>query len=215
MCSQLLTARNRISLISVATLLTGIAMATSCSPTPVRSNTEGTQEVASKPKETPVPLVPTTENKGSRCEARNYILSGNESVQDTIECYKLQKQLAEAVAHNNLLGIKEALKYGAHPDGIIDDGYSALHSAAAGGHVEAVRLLLDNGADVNWGDFVSGTPLIVAAGGGYAEVVKVLLARNANVCIVADGGTALDIAKKQSHREIVDLVVSAGGEKCK
>src|SRR5204862_3258127 len=61
-------------------------------------------------------------------------------------------------------------------------GASALHFAAASGSTEAVRSLLDNGADLNarepqWGQ----TPLMFAAASGRTDVIGVLLARGADV----------------------------------
>lgn len=195
-------------------LLIGILLVMSCGKG-VRSGNQSAQRAGNEPRQTPIPLTSTKKNKGKRCEALNYYLSDVKGDEYRMECYKLQKQLSEAAAKNDLPGVKEALKYGAHPDGITDDNYTALHAAAGNGQIEVVRLLLDNGANVNWGDFISGTPLIMAADGGHEDIVTILLAKGANVCIKADGGTALDGARRQGHKKIVDLLVSAGGEKCK
>ena len=57
--------------------------------------------------------------------------------------------------------------------------FRSLTAAAAGGHVEIARLLLDAGADPNQG---AGdvTPLLMAAKWRHADVVRLLLARGAD-----------------------------------
>tara|TARA_B110000503_G_scaffold128849_1_gene200446 strand:- start:1443 stop:1817 length:375 start_codon:yes stop_codon:yes gene_type:complete len=75
-------------------------------------------------------------------------------------------------------------------------GHTPLMRAAFFGHYEAVKLLLDRGADINKAHRRSGhTPLIVAAGGGEAKVVKLLLERGADKSLTdIRGETALDKA---------------------
>lgn len=164
--------------------------------------------------ETPVPLQPTKENQGRRCEARAYTNGGGDR-NDNPTCYRLQVRLAEAARGNNLAEIREALRYGANPEATFNDNHSALHTAAVYGNAEAAQLLLDNGANVNDGNFISGTPLMAAANSGHINVVKVLLARGADVCIAADGGRAIDGARRSGHKEIVELLQAAEAEKCK
>ena len=65
---------------------------------------------------------------------------------------------------------------------------SPLGIASDGGHWEAVRTLLANGADANKADDEGQTPLIAAAGGGHVETLKVLL----------DGGGDLKKATKDN-----------------
>jgi ankyrin repeat protein len=55
-------------------------------------------------------------------------------------------------------------------------GWTGLHSAAQGGHVDTVRLLLDHGADPNAREQGDNTyPLHWAAAHGYPETVRALL----------------------------------------
>jgi ankyrin repeat protein len=53
-------------------------------------------------------------------------------------------------------------------------GSSSLHWAAQGGEVQAVRLLLDNGADVNARNMFDETPSQLASGPKRQEIVKLL-----------------------------------------
>jgi ankyrin repeat protein len=61
-------------------------------------------------------------------------------------------------------------------------GSTALHAAAARGHGEVVRLLLEQGADPNARDTGDNAgPLHFAAGGGHVDVVRMLLEAGADV----------------------------------
>src|SRR3989442_10250341 len=78
---------------------------------------EKPQQNRGTPSETPVALQPTKENKGRRCDAINYTLSGDKSDDAIRECYKLQQRLEKAAEVGNLSEIREALRLGANPDG--------------------------------------------------------------------------------------------------
>ena len=58
---------------------------------------------------------------------------------------------------------------------MVDDGITALHRAAWGGHTAVVSALLGAGADPNAGDNFEGwTALYSAAWGGHSAVVSAL-----------------------------------------
>ena len=84
------------------------------------------------------------------------------------------------------------------------------------GHVETVKALLAEGADVNAtverGLTKGMTPLMVAAMEN-AEIVKILLENGADVNARADGvGTALYFARAGNRQEIVRLLKEAGAK---
>ncbi len=62
-----------------------------------------------------------------------------------------------------------------------NDGFTPLHAAAAYGRAPIVRLLLDQGADINARDKDGQTALMKAVGNSHANVVTVLLQRGANI----------------------------------
>lgn len=172
---------------------------------------ETPQEVGRRPKETPVPLEATKENKGKRCEARTYNVPS-----ENRECYRLQERLIKAALDGNLAEIREALRDGAHPDATYYNSFPALHSAAMFGREDAVQLLLDNGADVNLVVSLGNTPLKMAVNEGHTDIVRILIERGADVCDRRQSNNpALQIAEEQGHKEITELLKAAGAEKCK
>lgn len=79
-----------------------------------------------------------------------------------------------------------------------------LHLASIRGHVEVVRLLTNEGADVDAEDVDKNTPLHYASMYGHTEVVQKLLKRGA--CVLAKNllnKTSLDIA---SNVKIVEEI---------
>ena len=91
------------------------------------------------------------------------------------------------------------------------DDATALIMAAQDGHVEAVRLLLAAGANVNLQAQNGVTALIMAAQNGHADVIRLLLANGANVNMQRpNGGTALMSAAYNGHADVIRLLLAAG-----
>ncbi len=98
-------------------------------------------------------------------------------------------------------------------DGILDGRREALLEAAADGEADAVRFLLDRGADPDGFVPGDGTPLLVAAAEGHEEVVQVLLAAGADPNAQAPGdGSALIAAAHEGQVEVARLLLAAGAE---
>ena len=78
-----------------------------------------------------------------------------------------------------------------------------LHAAAAGGRIEASKLLLRHGADPNARQHGRHTPLMKAAFANNRELAELLIARNANVEFRNEKGeTAADIAAGLGNMEL-------------
>ncbi|MGY5877206.1 MAG: ankyrin repeat domain-containing protein [Candidatus Thorarchaeota archaeon] len=84
--------------------------------------------------------------------------------------------LTRSAESGDLDGVKQALKDGANIDAqekTFSD--TALHLAASKGHIEIVRFLLEQGANLLIENGVDMTPVHLAARDGHPEIIKVLL----------------------------------------
>jgi len=93
------------------------------------------------------------------------------------------------------------------------NGSTPLHYAVEGQHVEAVKLLLDKGADVNQPRRDGWTALHYAANNGNTEIVQLLLDRNAEIDAMMKevNATPLHFATYKGHMEIIKLLL----QKCR
>jgi ankyrin repeat protein len=94
------------------------------------------------------------------------------------------------------------------------DGKSTLLLAAMRGDVEAVRELLDGGADANFRQEDGWTGLILAAVNGHFTVVRALLEKGVDVDSQENlmGQTALIWAAKGGQKAIVKTLLEAGAK---
>ena len=88
-----------------------------------------------------------------------------------------ESPLMMAALKGDLTGLGLLLERGAR---IGQPGWSAIHYAATGPEPQAVRLLLDRGAEVNAASPNGSTPLMMAAQYGPEASVKLLLERGAD-----------------------------------
>jgi ankyrin repeat protein len=90
----------------------------------------------------------------------------------------------------------------------------AFFSACVGGQTETMKLLLQNGADVNCiGDELGETPLMAAAQMGHEEALKMLLEQGAYPNIKQkEGKTALSIALEYQQPAIAALLQQNGAK---
>lgn len=97
-----------------------------------------------------------------------------------------------------------------------EDGRTALHVAAAGGHASAVEALLRGSSNppshVNVCDEEGWTPLMSASSSGRLTVVHSLLQHGADAAAVNSGGrTALHYAASKGHVGILRQIVGGVG----
>jgi len=79
-----------------------------------------------------------------------------------------------------------------------------IHDAAQEGSLERVKVLLDNGADVNARDLGNATPLHLAADLGYESVAKILLRNEADVSIKnKNNKTPAALARYLGHQGVL------------
>ncbi|HEY6400212.1 MAG TPA: ankyrin repeat domain-containing protein, partial [Blastocatellia bacterium] len=125
----------------------------------------------------------------------------------------LERALIRAATNGDLAGIEELLRAGANVNCTVDIGEfgSPLSAAAYKGRLDAVRLLLDRGADPN---VVSDAgPLINAAEAGHVEIVSLLLDRGAIIDRIVPGNqNALIRASGKGRLEVVKLLVARGAD---
>jgi ankyrin repeat protein len=96
-------------------------------------------------------------------------------------------------------------------------GSSALHVACYYGHTDIAQLLINAKAQLNYTNNCGWSPLCAAAYAGSVAIVTLLLKNGASIyqavtadskgdTIIKKGDTALQIAEKQDHVEVVKLL---------
>ncbi len=86
-----------------------------------------------------------------------------------------------------------------------------LIEAAANGHLDVVKLLIENGADVNLKGEAWYGPLHAAAAKGHIEVVKILLENGADVNIFHQNKPLHDAAMN-GHIEVAEILLAHGAD---
>eukprot|EP00762_Andalucia_godoyi_P008477 ANDGO_05800.mRNA.1 26S proteasome non-ATPase regulatory subunit 10 len=90
------------------------------------------------------------------------------------------------------------------------DGRTAVHWAAASGHLSGVETLLQRGAQAESTDEGGWTPLISAASAGHADVVQELLRHGADAnSITEDKRSALMYAVSKGHMRVIEMLLGA------
>lgn len=118
--------------------------------------------------------------------------------------------LGAALADHDLEAVKEALKE-ANPNGSVLNDVPALHTAIGYGFVDAVPLLLEHGADIDFVEPRLGSALMFAITRQDWATAKLLLEANIPVELVNEGGAhALHAAAFAGHVETVRELLKRG-----
>ena len=136
------------------------------------------------------------------------------AIVNSMPTYKVRRQrhFAQAALDGNLYRMRLLHLAGANVNP--QDGCCApLFVAAATGKAEAVRYLLDQGADVNARNEFGHTALTEATFNGNIAVIRELLLRGAEINNVAVDGTALDLAIRRNNAAVADLLKHYGGKR--
>lgn len=105
----------------------------------------------------------------------------------------------------NLAAVKALVDRGAQ---VNKPGWTPLHYAAANGHLDVMRYLLEESAYIDAESPNRTTPLMMAAWLGHIYAVKLLLEEGADASLRNDKGMdVIDFARAGEHPDIVDGLV--------
>ncbi len=93
---------------------------------------------------------------------------------------KLNKDLIDAIKNNNYSKVEKLLVHGADVNSTIDS-YTPLILASEWGHIDVVKLLLENGADVNLKTLGNESAVVAAYEKDHIEIMKFLVEHGAQV----------------------------------
>ena len=85
-------------------------------------------------------------------------------------------------------------------------GRSPLFVASRNGHAQVVETLIKNNATIDQIDLFGDSPLTISSYSGHFDVVKMLAMNEADINHIAYGETALQSAKYQNHKDIVEFL---------
>lgn len=122
------------------------------------------------------------------------------------------KALIEAVDTKNLAKARELLETSADPTATDENGFTALGYAVKNHDLDAVRLLLSAGVDIDEPQGRSEVPpLLMAAAAGAIEIFEELLVLGAELKATTEAGTsALGLAVVYGRRELVAKIEATG-----
>ena len=85
-----------------------------------------------------------------------------------------------------------------------------MMAAVRNDNIENLKLLLDNGIDINIRDLFGGTALNLASSGGHTDIVRLLLDRGADINYRISNADALMYASTWGNTDIVRLLLDRG-----
>lgn len=128
---------------------------------------------------------------------------------------KLNKDLLEACLKQQIKNVRLLLNAGADPDMEDEDGATLLGIMASLGFLDVIKVLLENGADINTRSDVTGyTPLYVAVMRNNQRVVDYLVQKGADVSIRNKAGMNPFIAACWSEDvALVNILINYAADK--
>ena len=128
--------------------------------------------------------------------------------------------LVKAAKQGKVGEVEALIDIGAKVNQLVPNYDTALSQAVENGHLEVVRTLLDEGADPNVHERCRA-PLLKAAEAGELAIAQQLLNAGANPHASNafdedgewEGYTALDLAQRKGHRDLVKLLRQNGGRR--
>ncbi len=125
--------------------------------------------------------------------------------------YVFVNNLAEAALRNDMQRIAELRELRTFDAQDLENRETALHKVAQKGRLDAIRVLLAEGASVHIKDTYGVTPLHDAAFKGHKDAVELLWANGANIDnTTTAGSTPLMDAAGCGHLEVVVFLLSKG-----
>ncbi|KXJ26455.1 Cyclin-dependent kinase 4 inhibitor D [Exaiptasia diaphana] len=124
--------------------------------------------------------------------------------------------VVHVVSHNNMLymALHLALIFSKSPQDLDESGTTALHKAAANGHLEVLKLLVEQGSDVNKTDITGCSPLHAASRNGHMSCVKFLVEHGADFKLKSiKGNTPMVVAKANSQQKVAEYLSTCDREK--
>ena len=132
-----------------------------------------------------------------------------------VECREANKQkmtpLMMAASHGRSESVAILIRKFDNTKKKSRDGYGAIHYAVMESHIDTVRALVENGADVNLGGKDRMTPLALASSLGLYDMVKLILEKGGK-SIKKDKykRTPLILALKNCHARVASLLLAHG-----
>lgn len=123
-------------------------------------------------------------------------------------------QVNDLIKDNQLQELITVLKNNPDAANVPDSrGFTPLVMAAYVNNLEAVQMLLEYGAEVNYQDRVGNTALMGTCFKGYLEIAELLLQHGADVNLISENGaSALIYAVNFNQPALVKLLLESGAD---
>ena len=131
---------------------------------------------------------------------------------------ELNYALIDAAAdRNDTDRVKELIAMGANVNAVndidcIQEGYTPLIRASMYGNTEAVRLLLESGADIKLTNMLGISSFMMACSNGYIEIAELLLKHGADINRFGNGWNPITAAAMHDCQKIITFLLENGAD---